>query len=91
MRDAMGISMGISMGKCPKIFFQHYNHLANFAELHCNSSFQGYPACPYFLRMVRWPYDHKWPNMAKMAIYGHMAIALHAKNMDKWGIPKKNY
>ena len=29
--------------------------------------------------------------MAKMAIYGHMAIGLYAKKMGKWGIPEKNY
>ena len=69
----------------------HYNHLVSFAELHFDSSFQGYPTCPYFLGMVRWPHGHKWPNMAKMAIYGHMAIGLYAKNMGKWGIPEKNY
>ena len=35
------------------------------------------------LTMVQWPYGHKWPNMAKMAIYGHLAIGLYAKNMGK--------
>ena len=29
--------------------------------------------------------------VAKMAIYGHMAIGLYANNMGKWGIPEKNY
>ena len=43
------------------------------------------------ISMGKWPYGHKWPNMAKMAIYGHMAIGLYAKNMGKWGIPEKNY
>ena len=34
---------------------------------------------------------HKWPNMAKMAIYGHMTIGPCATNRGKWGIPEKNY
>ena len=29
--------------------------------------------------------------MAKMAIYGHLAIEPRATNMGKWGIPEKNY
>ena len=31
--------------------------------------------------MARWPDGHKWPNMAKMAIYGHMASEQHATNI----------
>ena len=30
-------------------------------------------------------------NMAKMAIYGRLAIGPYATNMGKWGIPEKNY
>ena len=29
--------------------------------------------------------------MAKMAIYGHLAIGPRATNMAKWGIPEKSY
>ena len=68
-----------------------YNHLVSIAELHFKSSFQGYVTCPYFFHTGRWPYGHKWPNMAKMAIYGHMAIEPCATNMGKQGIPEKNY
>ena len=32
---------------------------------------------------------HKWPNMAKIAIYGHQTI--YATNMGMWGIPEKSY
>ena len=40
-----------------------------------------------YLQVVpcRWPYGHKWPNMAKMA------IEPCATNMGKQGIPEKNY
>ena len=41
--------------------------------------------------MVWWPDGHTWPNMAKMAIYGHLAIGPHATNMAKRGIPEKSY
>ena len=37
------------------------------------------------------PPNHKWPNMAKMAIYGHLATRPYATNMVKWGIPEENY
>ena len=30
-------------------------------------------------------------NMAKMAIYGTLAIRPSANNMGKWGIPEKSY
>ena len=33
---------------------------------------------------------HKWPNMAKIAIYGHLAIGPCATNSGKWGIREKN-
>ena len=39
----------------------------------------------------KWPDGHKWPNMAKMAIYGHLAIEPYVTNMGKWGIPEKSY
>ena len=68
-----------------------YNHLVSIAELHFLSSFQGYPTCLYFSHTVRWPFGHKLPNMAKMAIYGHMAIGPCATNMGKQGIPEKNF
>ena len=29
--------------------------------------------------------------MAKMAIYGHLAIGPYATNLVKWGIPEKNF
>jgi hypothetical protein len=29
--------------------------------------------------------------MAKMAIYGHLAIGPWATNSGKWGIPEKSY
>ena len=29
--------------------------------------------------------------MAKMAIYGHLAIGPYATNMGKWVIPEMNY
>ena len=51
-----------------------YNALVSTAELDFDSSFQGYPTCLYLSHMVRWPDGHKWPNMAKMAIYGHRAM-----------------
>ena len=34
---------------------------------------------------------HKWPNMAKMVIYGHLATGPCATNMGKQGIPEKNF
>ena len=54
-----------------------YNHLVITAELHFYSSFQGYPTCHYCSPMARWPDGHKWPIMAKMAIYGHLAIYIY--------------
>ena len=30
-------------------------------------------------------------NMAKMAIYGHLAIGPYATNMGKWGFPEMSY
>ena len=33
----------------------------------------------------------KMANMAKMAIYGHLAIGPCATNSGKWGIPEKSY
>ena len=41
--------------------------------------------------MARWPDGHQWPNMAKMAIYGHLAIGPWVTNSGKWGIPEKSY
>ena len=32
-----------------------------------------------------------WPKMAKMAIYGHLAIGPWATKSGKWGIPEKSY
>ena len=29
--------------------------------------------------------------MAKMAIYGHLAIGPYGTNMGKWGIPEKSH
>ena len=51
-----------------------YNDLFSTAELHFDSSFQGYPTCPYLSRVVRWPDSHKWPNMAKIAISAVLCV-----------------
>ena len=37
-------------------------------------SFQGYLTCLYLSHWFRWPDGHKWQNIAKMAIYVHLAI-----------------
>ena len=68
-----------------------YIDLVSTAELDFDSSFQGYPTCLYLSHMVRWPDRHKWPYMAKMAIYGHLASEPCATNIGKWGIPEKGY
>ena len=44
------------------------------AELHFDSSFQGYPTCHYWSHMARWPDGHKWPFWPYLAIYGYLAI-----------------
>ena len=36
-------------------------------------------------------FNGKMANMAKMAIYGHLAIGPCATNSGKWGIPEKSY
>ena len=36
-------------------------------------------------------FNGKMANMAKMAIYGHLAIGPCATNSWKWSIPEKNY
>ena len=38
-----------------------YNALVSTAELHFDSSFQGYPTWTHLSHMVRWPDGHKWP------------------------------
>ena len=39
-----------------------------------------------------WNFNGKMAkNMAKMVIYGHMAIRPWATNSGKWGIPEKRY
>ena len=68
-----------------------YIDLVSTAELDFDSSFQGYPTCLYLSHMVRWSDGHKWPYMAIMAIYGHLAIGPCATNVSKWGIPEKSY
>ena len=60
------------------------------AELDFGSSL-GYPTCLYLSHMVQWPDGHKWPNMAKMVIYGHLASEPCATNICKWSIPEKSY
>ena len=56
-----------------------YEGKVNTAELHFESSFQGYPTCQSFFLHFRWP-GGRWPG-----------DRWHEKTIGKWGIPEKSF